>query len=73
MLQSSKQFFLRLFKNDPTMWPREIFDPLNRLFGDADSYSPDPSLREQHDLDGYQLQERARKTLEELRDVIDFG
>ena len=62
--------YLRLFKNDRTMWPQEVFEVLNRLFTDIDAYSPDPSLRGPLDLDADQLRDRTRKTMKELQDAI---
>ncbi len=62
--------YLRLFKNDPTMWPQEVFDILNRLFADVDAYSPDPSLRRPNDLDQDQLRDHTREAMRKLQEAI---
>ncbi len=38
--------FLRFFKSDSTDWPDEIFQVLDGIFGDVDSYCGDERLRE---------------------------
>lgn len=37
--------FLAMYKADPTKWPDDVFDVLDRLFGEVDDYVADPSLR----------------------------
>ncbi len=59
--------FLRLYKVDPTDWPSELFDVLDRFFADVDAYCGDDRLREEvHGLDAAGLRRRARDTFEEL-------
>ncbi|MGH2700760.1 MAG: colicin immunity domain-containing protein [Actinomycetota bacterium] len=65
-----ESLYLRLFKNDPTMWPQEVFDILNGLFTDVDAYTPDPSLRGPNDLDQDQLRDRTREAMEKLQEAI---
>jgi hypothetical protein len=37
--------FLEMYKSDPTKWPDDVFDVLDRLFAEVDDYVADPSLR----------------------------
>jgi hypothetical protein len=63
--------FLRLYKQDPTDWPPEIFNLLDGFFADVDEYCGEDDLREEvHGLDEQTLRERARATLYGLRDLV---
>lgn len=63
--------YLALFKNDPTMWPQEVFDVLNRLFTDVDAYSPDPALRGRNDIDEAELRKQTELAINQLNDAVD--
>ena len=62
-----ESIYLDLFLNDPTMWSEDLFDILDRLFGDVDAYCSDPSLRDADDLDDEQLKSCAQRALDELK------
>jgi hypothetical protein len=65
-----KGIFLRLYKLDPTAWPADIFDVLDRLFADVDDYCSDSELRAKvGGLDAEELRERARNAFERLGDL----
>ena len=68
-----ESLYLRLFKNDPTMWPQEIFQVLNRLFSDVDAYFANATLRGPDNLDEEQLRRRAEEALKRLQEVIEGG
>ena len=53
--------FLARYKNDPTLWPTDVFDLLDAFFADVDDYVSDPVLRSQvAGIDEHQLLARAR-------------
>lgn len=59
--------FLAQYKDDPTKWPREIFEILDGLFFDVDDYAGDPDLRARAGgLDAADLRARAEETLRKL-------
>jgi hypothetical protein len=58
--------YMRMFLEDPTMWPEEKYELLNGLFGDVESFSADPTLRGPKDFDEVQLRASAEKTLARL-------
>ena len=62
--------FLSLYKNDPTDWPGEIFDVLDRLFGDVDDFVADDRLRtETGGIDADELRHRASATFDQLKKI----
>jgi hypothetical protein len=66
--------FLRLYKNDPELWPPEIFEILESLFGAVDEYCSDPHLREEiGGLSDEELRAAAVSALADLERVIDAG
>ncbi|MEV4101031.1 colicin immunity domain-containing protein [Nonomuraea sp. NPDC049649] len=66
--------FLRLYKNDPEMWPPEVFEILESLFGVVDEYCSDPHLREEAGgLSDEDLRAAAVSALANLERVIDAG
>lgn len=66
--------FLRLYKNDPEMWPPEVFEILESLFGAVDEYCSDPHLREEAGgLSDEDLRAAAVSALANLERVIDAG
>ena len=66
--------FLRLYKNDPEMWPPEVFEVLESLFGAVDEYCSDPHLREEvGGLGDEDLRAAAVNALANLERVIDVG
>ena len=64
--------FLRLYKQDATDWPPDVFDALDGLFGAVDDYCADPKLRAKTDGIGeMELRDRAIATYEQLRAISD--
>jgi hypothetical protein len=61
--------FLTLYKNDASRWSDAEFDVLDSLFAAVDAYTPDPSLRDEGDLDENQLRDAARRALAALRSL----
>ncbi len=62
--------FLRLYLNDGTDWPDDIFDVLDGLFASVDEYNGDDALREEvGGIDGEQLRLQAGKAFEALRTI----
>lgn len=62
--------FLRLYKNDPTDWPADIFDILDAFFADVDEYCADGAVRERvAGIDADQLRERASQAFERLKEL----
>jgi hypothetical protein len=58
--------YLEMFKNETNELPENIYEALNNLFLDVDSYCRDPELREKGDLDDKGLLSRAKDTLEKI-------
>lgn len=59
--------FFPMYKNDPSLWPDEIFTVLDGFFADVDEYQPDPALRAQiGGIDEDQLRSQAATTLQRL-------
>jgi hypothetical protein len=58
--------FLRMFKNDSTIWQGEGFETLNQLFTDLDAFCADATLRSNGDLDEFQLREQSKIALQKL-------
>ena len=61
--------YLALFKNDNARWPEAEYDILNDLFTDVDAFCEDPDLRGPDDLSATELRERARISLQRLREI----
>ena len=62
--------FLRLFKDDTTDWPPEIFEVLDSFFADVDDYCGDADLRSKvKGLGEGDLLERAAQTFDRLRAI----
>jgi hypothetical protein len=62
--------FLRLYLDDGTDWPDDIFDVLDGLFASVDEYCSDDALRQEvGGIDGEQLRLRAGKAFETLRAI----
>lgn len=59
--------YLKLFKADETEWPEAEFAVLDELFGQVDAFCADPQLRDENDLDEYELKERSKIMLERLQ------
>jgi hypothetical protein len=62
--------YLKLFKADETEWPEAEFAILDELFGEVDAFCADPQLRDENDLDEYELKERCKVALERLQSVV---
>lgn len=65
--------YLYSFKNENQIFPQDVFELLNDLFSDIDSFVADPKLRDPGDLDEKQLKKSAEKTLLELRSLQQTG
>lgn len=62
--------FLRLYKDDATDWPPELFCVLDGLFADVDDYCSDPKLRlSVGGLDEEALRAKCDLALAELGDI----
>lgn len=62
--------YLKARKSEQRVLGDTVFPILQQLFGDADAYVSDPSLRtEPEDLDDEQLRECARRARKALRDL----
>lgn len=62
--------FLRLFKDDPTEWPPEVFEVLDSFFADVDAYCGDEELRSKvGGLSGEALRERASHVFDRLQAI----
>jgi hypothetical protein len=64
-----KSQYLRLFKQDETRWNETIYEILNELFGDLDSFYADPELRDPGDLDEDQLRQKSEAALNKLLSI----
>lgn len=62
--------YLKLFKADETEWPEAEFAILDELFGEVDAFCADPQLRDENDLDEYELKERSKMALERLQSLV---
>jgi hypothetical protein len=59
--------FLRLYKDDATSWPPEVFEVLDSLFYHVDGFCPDDAVREQvGGLNERQLLEKASVAFDRL-------
>lgn len=64
------QSFLRAMKSEGRILGEPVYPLLQELFGDADAYVEDPSLRsDPEDLDDEQLRACAHRTRQELREL----
>lgn len=66
---SASQFetkFLEMFKNELCVLPKEVYEILNYLFLDVDSYCSDLDLRDDNDLDDLALMFSAEEALQKL-------
>jgi hypothetical protein len=59
--------YLRLFKTDSVRRPDRVFQVLDELFADIDSFVSDPELRDEGDLDEAALRDRAEHAGQRLR------
>jgi hypothetical protein len=59
--------YIASFKAEQVELPEPAFTALDRLFGDADVYCEDPSLRGDDDIGDRELRSDAARVLEELR------
>jgi hypothetical protein len=59
---------LEIYKRDKTIRTGEIFDILDRMFGNVDAYCSDPNLitDPKYDIAEVELRKRAKRTLAEL-------
>lgn len=65
--------YLRMFKEDSTMWPATEYEILNDLFSAVDAYCDDPALRQPISLDEEQLRAEAQKALRALASLRRGG
>ena len=59
--------YIKAFKGEASPIDGPYFSALNDLFFDVDSYCDDPCLRDDGDIDGDELKNRARAALGVLR------
>jgi hypothetical protein len=57
--KSFETSYLRLFKQETSTLPEEVFRALDKLFADVDAYCPDQDLCGEDDLNEEQLRERS--------------
>jgi len=62
--------YLKFFKEDATAWPETEFAILDELFGEVDGFCDDPELRDENDLDEYELKEKGKMALERLQSLV---
>jgi hypothetical protein len=62
--------FLKLFKEDATEWSGAEFAILDGLFADVNAFCPDPQLRDEEDVDEYELKEKGKIALEKLQLLV---
>jgi hypothetical protein len=62
--------FLKLFKEDAMEWSGAEFAILDGLFADIDAFCSDPQLRDEEDLDEYELKEKCKIALEKLQSLV---
>ena len=58
--------YLRMFKEDSTLWPSAEYEILNGLFSAVDAYCENPDLRQPFSLDEEQLRAEAQAALRAL-------
>ena len=58
-----EESYLKIFKNEEKVLPEDVFEVLNELFTDVDSFCSDPELRDDEDLDDAELLNRAEVAL----------
>lgn len=66
-----RQYFA-LYLNDQTSWSDEEFAVLDKLFGDADAFDPDPEVRAElgdDTIDGEALRQSAAEALANQRSL----
>ena len=62
--------FLRLYKDDPTDWPRDVYEVLDAFFADVDAFCGDEELRSKvGGLDEDALRQRASHAFDRLRAI----
>jgi Bacterial self-protective colicin-like immunity len=62
--------FLRLYKNDGTDWPPDVFSVLDEFFADVDAYCADAALRVRvHGIGAEELRARAERTFARLESL----
>jgi len=61
-----EESYLKIFKNEEKVLPEHVFEVLNELFTDVDSFCSDPELRDDEDLDDTELLYRAELALKKL-------
>ena len=68
-----EQRYLRMFKEDPRIFPQELYDILNKLFTDVDVFCGDSAIRRIGNLDEDQLRECAKVAYEALINMAALG
>jgi len=58
--------YLEMFKNESSEFSEDVYDALNKLFTDVDSYCGDPVLRDDEDLTDEELLGSAKDVLNKL-------
>jgi len=62
--------YLKIFKEDATEWSEAEFAILDELFGEVDAFCADPQLRDENDLDEFELKEKGKLALERLQSLV---
>ena len=65
-----KRSYLKMFKEDNTTEPHNQFNVLNEIFTDADSFYPEPALRDEGDIDETEFKRRCELNITKLRKTV---
>jgi hypothetical protein len=68
-----KQFekeYLEMFKSDPAIRSKEVYNILNEIFLDLDAYQDDPALLGKRDIDEAKLRRRVEHGLKSLDEHV---
>ena len=65
--------YLQMFKDDPRIFPNELYEVLNKLFTDLDVYCDDSTLRQAGELDEDELRECAEMAYAALTNIAEGG
>ncbi len=59
--------YLKLFKEEREIPPKQVYEVLNKLFSDVDAFCDDPSLRNHYSIDERELRECANRAFQTLK------
>lgn len=63
--------YLRLFEDDPEIYKNQLFNVLDKLFADVDSFCADPGLRDEQDIDEHEFKRRVTAAAKQLKTIRD--